>query len=298
MYRKYTHLTARTTVLAKAIANVRIPLITGRPVSETYWRFREGKYVLTEKDGDFLIRLSALITRLRRNLFFPSLPDKKGKEYGIKQEHTTIRSNILALIDKIREVIEKGSMPLYISTICNADTPFIATAIALMINSTQNLDDQKFLQEFIKNIDLETLGSISRNLKTEYLEQAPIVENRRISPYKWLHQKEYPMFYYTVKWQIRTDFGHRSSKGNNINSYLSFLWDADPVTSPKDETHLKKVGELMDQFEDQRGIANQASSQKNIDKEILALHTKNCIEIMQEIQNEITTWMEEYDSCQ
>lgn len=297
MYRKYTHITARTTALAKAIANVRIPLITGRPISETYWRFRDGKYVLTEKDGEFLIRFSALITRIRRNLFFPKLPEK-GKEYGITQAHTTIRSNILDLIDKIRDLIEKGSMPYYLPAICNAETPFIATAIALMINNTQNLDDQKFLEEFIKNVDLKALASIAINLQKEYFEQAPIVEKRRISPYKWLHQKGYPMFYYTVKWQIRTDFGHRSSKGNNINSYLSFLWDADPVTRPEDEKHMITVGELMDQFEDQRGIANQASSQKNIDKETLALHTKNCIEIMQEIQNEITTWMEEYDSCQ
>lgn len=296
MYRKYTHITARTTALAKAIANVRIPLITGRPISETYWRFRDGKYVLTAKDGDFLIRFSALITRIRRNLFFPNLPDEKGKAYGIKQEHTTIRSDILDLIEKIREVIEKGSMPYYLPAICNAETHFIETAIALLINNTQKLDDQKFLEEFIKNVDLKALASIAINLQKDYLEQAPIVENRRISPYNWLKQKEYPMFAYSVKWQIRTDFDHRSSKENHINSYLSFLWDADPLTRPEDETHMITVGELMDQFEGQRGIANKAGSQKIIDKEKLSLHTKNCIKIMQDIQNEITTWLKEYDS--
>lgn len=76
-------------------------------------------------------------------------------------------------------------------------------------------------------------------------------------------QKEYPMFAYSVKWQIRTDFERRSSKENHINAYLSFLWDADPVTRPEDETHMITVGELMDQFEVQRGIANQAGSQKS-----------------------------------
>lgn len=111
-------------------------------------------------------------------------------------------------------------------------------------------------------------------------------------------QKEYPMFAYSVKWQIRTDFERRSSKENHINAYLSFLWDADPVTRPEDETHMITVGELMDQFEVQRGIANQAGSQKIIDKEKLSLHTKNCIKIMQDIQNEITTWLKEYDSGQ
>ena len=90
-------------------------------------------------------------------------------------------------------------------------------------------------------------------------------------------------------------------KKQAIHDYMMRWNDSEERATEQSERDIKNMendSKLMDQFEDQRGSANQASSQKNIDKETLALHTKNCIEIMQEIQNEITTWMEEYDSCQ
>lgn len=277
---KYTHLIEKCPSVFRTMTKWRLQETCGYTLSETYWRLREGRGMLSYFDQETLELWSQLIAQFRR---FTGSPLAIDREY-----YNSIRDTKSELLDKMEEYrtwLANGVQPDYLG----GGLPFVCEVVQehFLNNGKkyQEMNESEQL-EYLKSIDydvllkradevqehfrqhckrcekrIEELREEERELtmrlgKKEISEGEHKKEIRKIE--KAVKMSEYPLLvFYDLErsrsenftyleldkvWQIRTDIDHRSSKDARISATLNLIWN---VASKSTEEHRKIIEENM-----------------------------------------------------
>lgn len=285
---KYTHLIEKCSSVFRTMTKWRLQETCGYTLSETYWRLREGRGLLSYFDQETLELWSQLITQFRRFAGSPlaidrecynSIGDTKSKLLDEMEEYRTwladgvqpgyLGDSLLFVCEVVQEhFLNNGKkwQEMNESELLEYLRGIDYDVLLKRADEVQEHFRQhcKICEKCIENLEEEERELTMRLKKKEISEKEYTKEIRKIK--KAIKMNEYPLLaFYDLEgnrsenfmpvepdkvWQIRTDIDHRSSKDARISATLNLIWN---VASKSTDEHRKIIDENMKVMSEFRG---------------------------------------------
>ena len=232
---KYTHLVERCSGFLRTGVAWRLKR-HGYTFSETYWRLRDGKGLISLYDKESLKLWSDLITCVRRctGALTPLSVEDQAR---LKKK----RNELLECMECFRDRIEMGTVPQYLYE--GFSPAILEHVLADMVGDVRGLSVAE--QERIwTELDMESVKAEVKRIQRDI----DIYKNKCCKK-KFIKDKV---------WQIRTGHDTRSSVNAEINKKLVFIWEIPSLTGPGQRAIFDNNKTLLENYkkwkEENKGV--------------------------------------------
>ena len=233
--KKYTHITARVYGTAKDVSICQLRKYCNCTLSEAYWRLNDGKGLMSLYDQESFSLWSELMNEVA--VIKSSIPLQKFEYEWLFSARYRVWHNM----ESYRVWLENGSSPIYISDIASSnglESFFIYRALEQLYDfKTGFPNDDEMIQEVIDRA-FTFSDSFNRHCQ-EQIDKGEEPDEIRIP--------------YNKVYQIRADFGHKTSDSQNIRYLLDGIWKVSDKTSEEHRKiydHNSKVVQRYKQYLD------------------------------------------------